>query len=626
MAVDAPATSRSPRRRRVRRLRRPVLLVLGAAVLTLFTWYSESFVPGDQFEGPWVAAIAMGTHDGLTFGRDVIFTDGPLGFLRHPQVWYPVSGTLALLYKLLFRAALAVLLYRAARRSYGIVASFMVTLAVASAVTDPVTVVFLVGLVLALERDVADRLSLAVAAVAGAVAGVELLTRISLGIECVALTAVFVAALPRERLRHVLVGGGAALLALLVGWTATGQDWSGIGDYVVNSARIASGYSSAMTFEDPALRWQYSAALFAFAVGVAAVVQATGRSQRRVRLGLLGLWVVFAFMSFKEGFVRHDPAHATLFFEAVAGAFVALRWGAGRRLVGLGLTAALLTLVIVARNETISTFVAPFDHADAAVTELEPVFDPGVADRAREEGRAATRARLPLDPQTLSLLTGHTVHIAPTEAPVAWAYGLRWDTLPVFAAYSAYTQGLDAVNEQKVRSRSAPERILVHAEPPPDTRVGSFDQPATMRAIFCGYVEMRVTPLWQVLGRGANRCGPARLLGTVRADWGQAVPVPPPPDARSFVYVGISGAGVGGLERIRSAFYKAREREISLDGVAHRLIPGTATDGLLLRADPAIDYSPPFALAPNPSTISVSLKDSGRSGGTPLRYDFFSAP
>lgn len=109
----------------------------------------------------------------------------------------------------------------------------------------------------------------------------------------------------------------------------------------------------------------------------------------------------------------------------------------------------------------------------------------------------------------------------------------------------------------------------------------------------------------------------------MHADWYQTIPVPAPPNDHSFVFARVGGVAVGGLERLYALLYKPVERVVLLNGSLHRLIEGTATDGLLLRAPAGVDFTAPFNLAPDSSTIAVGKAGQGSSGGKPVTFSFF---
>jgi hypothetical protein len=156
--------------------------------------------------------------------------------------------------------------------------------------------------------------------------------------------------------------------------------------------------------------------------------------------------------------------------------------------------------------------------------------------------------------------------------------------------------------------------------------VQAFDEGVTTRAILCRYQELRTTDAWQVLGLGPNRCGTPVPLATVHAAWYQPVAVPAPPNDHSFVFVRVGGVAVGGLERLVSLLYKPADRVVLLDGSSHRLIEGTATDGLILRAPAKVDFTAPFNLARNSSTIAVGEAGQRSRDAKPISFAFFAQP
>ena len=211
----------------------------------------------------------------------------------------------------------------------------------------------------------------------------------------------------------------------------------------------------------------------------------------------------------------------------------------------------------------------------------------------------------------------------PYELELAWAYRLPWRPLPSLQSYLAYTTGLDTLDVNALSSPRAPERILYRFDPGFDGRVPSFDEPATSRTILCRYRELHTTSTVDVLARSTQRCSAPALLEVVHADWGQAVPVPAPPTDHSMVLVRIGGVAVAGLERIRGLLYKPRLRYLTLDGIQHRLIVGTAADGLPLRASPGMDFTAAFNMATGSTTIAVTKDAQAPTGSKPISFSFY---
>jgi hypothetical protein len=628
---------RSPRLAPVDRawLRAAATVIAAGLAIMLLSWHALALEPQPGLDGSWEAALHMALHDEVTFGNHLVFTYGPLGFLSVPTLWYGDTGSVAVLYTVLLRLALASALFVGARRSYGTAAGAIVALLVTSAsdvALEPVP--FLAFGVWMIDRDVHRRGRLALMAAGGAAAGLELLNKESVGIELAAMAIIVALAARGRRRENMGVALVALLAALVAGWVVTGQDLGALPAYAHNAEQIISGYAAAMGIEQPgvAIALQYPAAVLAVAIGLAGALHmiasgsaASGSARRR--WGIVAIWLAFCFFEYKEGFVRHDAGHAAEFFIAVMGGFLAFSWRAPRRLVGLGMTAVLLAFAVAAtvganENSLAGTF-DPVEHVSSAVTQLYQVSSRSERDSLMARGRRGIEAAFPLDPATLSLLRGHTVHVAPYQAAVAWAYGLDWRPLPVFQSYTAYTSGLDQDDADALNSARAPQRILRNLEPGIDGRVQTFDEGLTTRTILCRYQQLHTTATWQVLARGPDRCGAPRALETVHAGWDQSVLVPAPPNTHSFVFVRIGGVAVGGLEGVSALLYKPAERTVLLDGSKHRLLPGTAADGLLLRAPATLDYTPPFNLAPNPATIAVGKAGQRPGGGKPLTFSFY---
>src|SRR5262249_5782979 len=156
-------------------------------------------------------------------------------------------------------------------------------------------------------------------------------------------------------------------------WLASGQPLAALPDYIRNSEQIVSGYSAAMQLSDPALAWGYTAAFVGLALGVWGGWQMTREGPRRRRVGVIGLWAVFWFFAFKEGFVRQDSIHMAWFFGALLAGFVAFRWRSGQRAAGLVATAALAVFALAAQSTSLGAVVNPGTNVRAALHDLRSV-------------------------------------------------------------------------------------------------------------------------------------------------------------------------------------------------------------------------------------------------------------
>ena len=134
------------------------------------------------------------------------------------------------------------------------------------------------------------------------------------------------------------------------------------------------------------------------------------------------------------------------------------------------------------------------------------------------------------------------------------------------------------------------------------------------------------TGRWQVLERVPDRCGPASQISEVRSRYGESIAIPDPPDRRSAVVARIDGLAVAGLESLRTLLYRAEPRYISIeDGPWWRIVPGTASDGLILRVPDDGDLPAPFS-GEAPRFFSVRKGEGAGQPDDPVTVRFLAVP
>jgi hypothetical protein len=385
------------------------------------------------------------------------------------------------------------------------------------------------------------------------------------------------------------------------------------------------GYSQAMGVQSVSRLYLVGELVILVLLVAAAGMAATGR---RARVAAAGLTAVAAFSVYKEAAVRADLGHTAVFFGTAALLLVGLSYSRRRWLVLLGVAAITLINVQVNRESRLSASAYnPVHSVRQLGRQVQLLFDPQRRANLARFSLLVMTQQYALTPAILTLLRGKTVAVEPWEAAVAWTYRLRWHPLPVLQDYSAYTADLDRLDADALRSATAPQRILRENPPLVDSRVGAttidgrfagWDPPETYISMLCNYVPLVTVSRWQVLGKVPGRCGPPRLIASVHAGNASKISVPAPA-AGTVVYGKIDGAGVRDLESIQALLYRARIRYAVVNRIQrYRLVPGTAGDGLLMRAAPGIDYPAPFALSPHARTIKIE----GTSGEP--RIDFYS--
>lgn len=604
--------------------------LLAAALVALLGWQVGMNPPGPGLDPSWNAGLAMAAEQGLQFGREIVFSYGPLGFLQGQYLWYGDLGLLAFLFSASVYLAFCLALVWALQRALPLPLAAAVAFVLVGVLPFlEKSLLLAVIAALALLETERPRRTLDVFVVAAAsFAAVEALIKLSTGPILVAIFLLALVGARAGRLRIAAFLGLFAVEALLL-WLLAGQSLAAIPDFLTNTREVISGYSSAMIREVDVAPWKVTVASIAAGAISAGLVAATTAGRFRDRRALwaaAALMGVAAFTVFKEGVVRTDAGHLSLFFSAACILWIAIPWTPARRLWLLGGVVAIVLAGVPVRPPGLPTNLDAVDNVRYAFDQARNLLSPSRRAEAMALGRAGMKATYRLDRETRAALSGRTVAIEPWEVGVAWAYDLDWKPLPAFQNYTAYTEGLDRLNAEAVEDPAGPERILrenpllVFPEFPTrdlDGRFIGWDPPAQARAVLCNFAPLHTTRRWQVLGRIPERCGEPQLITVAEASEGEIVPVPAPRRGEA-VFARVDGAGVGGLERISTLLFRARVRWMDVDEArSYRLIPETARDGLLLRGRGPFLEKGGFSPIPQAKTLAL------RAAGDGLRFEFF---
>jgi hypothetical protein len=583
----------------------------------------------------------MGTERGLDAGTQIVFSYGPLGFLGIPSLFEIDLGRLAFAWFAFIHVAYCIGLLWGSRRAFGLIAGVAITIfAAATPFTDPVLILAAVVAAAALLDEWNLRLRTAFAAGAGALTGMQLLGSLRAGPTLLLMAVAVLAALP-DRRRSFVAFFGSLTLMFAVLWFATGQGLGNFDDYVVNTANVVSGYSSAMVFLEPSRWWQVPAGILGVGTLLALCIAASWRLDNPRRIGLVVMVAAVTFLMFKHAIVRSSPGGAGIFLATLLAISLALVPHV-RRSIAIAAVAVLIGLVYVGNKDSLEGRLELQARAELFVDQAETMVLPGRAAEEQLRGREAMGAFYALSPRELGLLGRKTVHVAAWEAGVAWAYELNWDPLPIFQQYTAYTERLDELNAEKLESDTAPERILWENGPAVDpafaavvsfpgaidARWPAWDSPAQMVQMFCRYRAEEWDERWAILRQSPDRCLPERHLATVVVANGKTVRLPRTRPNEGLI-VRVTGLETAGIERLRALLFRAVNRSAVLDGNAWNVIGATAKDGLLLRVPRWADYPGKFALNGADSTVSFERWGgflTGVDSSTELTLSFSALP
>jgi hypothetical protein len=601
-------------------------VLLTGLVLALLTWPIAIRDPATGLDNSWMSALYMAVNEGKHFGSEVVFTYGPLGFLAWPQLWFSWLPVLAWVYSGAIYVAFTATLTWMLNRTVGLLGAALVTFLFISTnvFLEELPLFLAVGWSFAAMR--ADRPPAAVTLLViggGLLCGIEPLVKLSVGppIVLVCLLGLLGA---RANRRQWAAFAAVAVGAFLAAWFLCGQGLGNLWDYAVNGAQVISGYNEAMGF-DAGNTWEL-VAIVIFAVGLVALVSRAPFRDSRARWFATALTAVTAYVVFKYGTTQFSaggpPAIALSTLLAI---FLMIPWPRQRARVFLASSAVLAVIVLhsypaPAKLDVVANLKLFEESAELAIR-------PGLRQQHVDEGRANMQATFAMTPKVLAAVKDKPIAIEPWETGIVWAYELDWSPFPVFQTYVAFTSKLDRLNTGTIEDPNGPQVLLrpipagavpLGGRPGFASRQPLWDPPEQNVATVCNFVPTLTEGPWQVLSRIPDRCGPPKLIASHSGEPDETVTVPQA-GRNELVTLRLGGAGVEGLERLTSLFWRPKERWARLDGdrYGYRLVPGTTGDGLIVSADRSLDRNVDFVEFPVAKNISIEGADG------PLQFDFY---
>ncbi|PYI60575.1 MAG: hypothetical protein DMC59_02690 [Verrucomicrobia bacterium] len=469
------------------------LAELRAVIKTLAKWLAAStsllfafsrFLPSGQrgdyniVDRSWIQMLHMAFTERLQFGRDIVFTFGPWGFLYggyHPATY---------LISIIVWAVLAVVFWWAAWR--------VVTHFFKNPVVSWLWMMAIIGLasitpflymdarltawpllLLLLHFSVEERPFTWTEAML--VISLGLLSLIKHSIFTIAVVTVLIIAADnvfrRRRFPWIVLAfiGGFLFFCVLAGQRLT---WFGL--YLRSASEIVSGYTEAMMWQqstdkaDIVRFWEVAAALCAL---VGYVV-----CKRHRFFGLLPLFgfAFIVFAAFKYGYVRHDaheiPATNLLLLAALLWLPAAwwIVWQGTRWLIPVVLLPLIFATALAALSFKRYARGGELFSLLAQQLRVQNLFAPAKSFREFLEDRQhsfrayntyAAGVRAETFPN-LDIHDNGSADVYPLSQTLALPEGLTCRPRPIFQSYSAYTPKLAEMNAAHLRSDRAADHIL----------------------------------------------------------------------------------------------------------------------------------------------------------------------
>jgi hypothetical protein len=478
-------------------------------------------------ESSWHIVLTDAFLRGAQFGRDIVYTYGPWGFVENPQGdprIYPWLFGARLLLALAFVLGTTLI---AVRRIRPLVGRFLF-IAWIALLSDPVyvlpVILFAVASFSDSEKDRLVKLIVHLLAIACALTmWIKFTSFVTVG----ALTAALAAQDLMKRRRPIIP---LEILAAAFGfWLLAGQSLSGLPAFLHGALSTALSYSAEMFLPGPYAELGLVAALL-LAIAIPAVLIHRKLWPRWPSLG----WVVLLFfLQLKETFVRYDPFHVwmgivnallpcALLLICVAGFF----GSEARRLTQVcAALAALLSVTIAGmqvrtpagfeRFELLGRNMDALKNIDALKTFAFGRTLSAGYQRQLEEFRRT---------KPLRAVSG-TAAFFPDEQAMIYGNSLRVRLPPIPQAFAAYNSYLSGRNAAFYRGPNRPDFVFFDIAPI-DTRYPSAADPYSWLALMDCYLPDGNSGRYLVLRAAGCENASLDLIAETRVRAGQTVAVP----------------------------------------------------------------------------------------------------
>jgi len=570
---------------------------------------AERFPIAAGLDASWTYGINLAAEQGLIFGRDVLFTYGPFGYLRSPV---PIGSNLpkAIIFQLglhLGLCALLLLIAAKKKRPHALVIwAFGFSAALALGLSYEYQVVGVAILLACAANHLFSSAWMLLAS--GALSTFLLFIRPGAGVLALATSAALLLfGWPAGRRwlwsAAYLSATGLVTTVLLVSFLRFGSIES-LATWLRLSGELMRGFDVAMSVQGP--REQSIFALVAAGAFLAPAIRATSQHAR--------LCLAFSpavFLCFKHTFVRQDVEHVfSIFFGFLlllaASIYLFLdrareRWTAAVVMACVALLGAGLQV----REGRFSTHqLSEVFSGQTGFRKLNDTLALRQQLAAFDRLSAQSLAEDALPPRWLELTGRESGSVMPFPTEISWcpANHLRCRLYPPLQAYSAYTGILDEWGASIFETIRAPDFVVAELVSI-DGRNGWFDVPLTWRSLLAHYrlVDSEDGGRLLLVKRAKPVASRLVSLSRTRERVGQWIPLPSveraligaAPATRTWL-IGAPRLKLTALGSWRKVLYKIKSVQLEVryaGGVSARwrFAPSTAERGLLLSAVPRSD-------------------------------------
>jgi hypothetical protein len=530
-------------------------------------------MPFAGIDGSWHYAMNVAVAEHMRFGKDLVFTFGPLAAI-YTRAYHPATDTLMLVGSGILAVALfAGFFALTPPRRRGWLLLLPVVLA-ATWGRDATMFTLPLLLVMVACQGTRGGATWAALFLLAAASAILLLVKASFMLMVVVSTAAACLAWWRRSSFAVVAIPAIECIVVLAGWLAAGQSIHDLPGYFLAQRPGIAGYTDGMSTLGNMTDIQI------FIPAACVLLLALFWEPRWRRLAGVPVVLLYIFIAFKSSFVRHDGhalfSAAALLLLGYMSFLVVHGW---RR--GLALAAGVVAWAGIAHGYLDTSPSAYASRLGAMVGGSASGAWSRLADPEGLEKRFHAGSRFIAGKYPLPAFSG-TADLYPFNIAPLLASGSVWQPRPVFQSYAAYTTDLLAINAAHLSS--APPARIYFSINSIDTHYPSLDDGASWPGLLGDYVPRQLIGDYLVLDHSATAGKPALTPRSDRlAHLGVEYPVPgglEPVWAQIEIHPTSWGRAVDALYKLPQLTLFVRYADKTT--ASFRLIAGNAKAGFLL--------------------------------------------
>ncbi len=443
-------------------------ILIAGAVISNFVAFSPVIYNVTSLDTSWTASINQATVRHFAFGKDLIFTFGPYGFL-YTKAYHPVLYTSMIILGIyLAFAYLACLFFLLKNTKLRWVIGLSILLASLPLVMGSLyySLALLILLTIFKMLTSSEKLSdhpiknyIYLAFIFSSLGLLSLIqgTFFVLSIGIVALCALTCIAYRQLSLTVACIAIPA--ISLIGWWMMIDQPLTTLPAYFLNTLEIIIGYTEAMSSPGRSLE----VALYVLgSIVVCATIYLQKWSITKRSL-LLMTYSLFLFLSFKAGFVRHDAHAITSAISLAMGSMFLVFLLPENKKLYLSLIFSLFISIFILNH-----YVPFFHNIDKTISNNYISMYKGIMLQINNPHELKKRFQESLDKihqqMPIPALKG-TTDIYSHEQNMLLASDNIWNPRPIMQSYSVYTPKFAAINREHLLKESSPDNIIFKIQP-----------------------------------------------------------------------------------------------------------------------------------------------------------------